>query len=60
MDLVHLIIVLIFVGIALYLIGLIPMDGTILRIIQVLVIVCVLLYVLQYFIPFGHSFRLGR
>lgn len=45
----NLIIWLILIGVGLYLVGLIPMDATIKRIIQVLVIVVVILMVLQYF-----------
>lgn len=59
MDLAHLIIVLIFVGIGLYLIGLIPMDATVMQIIRVLVVVAVLLYVLRFFVPALGHFRLG-
>jgi hypothetical protein len=59
MTLPQLIIVLIFVGIGLYLIGLLPMDATVMQIIRVLVVVAVLLYVLKMFMPsFGH-FRIS-
>jgi|HubBroStandDraft_5_1064220.scaffolds.fasta_scaffold111843_2 hypothetical protein len=58
MDLVHLIVILIFVGVGLYLIGLIPMDAKVLQIIRVLVILAVLLYVLGLFFPSFHNFKL--
>lgn len=59
MTLIGLIVVLLIVGVALYVIGLIPMDATIKRIIQVIVILLVVLYVLSAFglIPHG-SIRL--
>lgn len=44
---ISLLVLLIVVGVALYLIGLIPMDATIRRVIQVLVILFVILYALQ-------------
>lgn len=47
MSLVGLILTLILVGVLLYLIQLIPMDGTIKQIIYVLVIVCVILWVIS-------------
>lgn len=47
MSLLSLIILLIFVGVALYLIGLIPMDGVVKRCIQVLVLLVVVLWVLE-------------
>lgn len=59
MDLPHLVLYLILVGVGLYLIGLIPMDPTILKIIRVLVIVAVLLYVLGYFFPSFRVFKLA-
>lgn len=46
-----LIILLIIVGAALYLVGLIPMDATIKRVIQVLVIVIVIIYALRLLAP---------
>lgn len=59
MTLVGLIVVLIIVGVALYLISLIPMDATVKRIIQVIVILVVVLWVLSVFglLPHG-SIRL--
>jgi uncharacterized membrane protein len=47
--LISLLITLILVGVALYLIGLIPMDPTIAKVIRVVVIVVALLYVLSCF-----------
>jgi hypothetical protein len=44
---ISLLVTLIVLGVILYIIGLIPMDGTIRRIIQVLAILFVCLYVLQ-------------
>lgn len=59
MPLSQLIIVLIFVGVGLALIGLLPIDATVMQIIRILVIVAVLLYVLKMFMPsFGH-FRIN-
>jgi hypothetical protein len=45
---VEIIVALILVGVALYIISLIPMDNTVKQIIRVLVIVCVCLWVLDY------------
>lgn len=50
MDLVTLLIVLIVVGAILYLVQLLPLDGTITRIIQVVVIVAVVIWVLRHFV----------
>lgn len=47
MGLLEIIILLIVVGVALYLVGLLPIDPTIKRIITVLVVVVVLIYVLR-------------
>ncbi len=44
---ISLIIVLVFIGVGLYLLELIPMDATIKRIIQVLVILLAVVWVLQ-------------
>ncbi len=49
MDIISLLITLIFIGVVLYLITLIPMDATILRIIQIVVILAVVLWLLQSF-----------
>jgi hypothetical protein len=46
MTLIGLLVVLLIVGVALYLISLVPMDATIKRIIQVLVILFVVLWLL--------------
>ena len=46
---IELIIGLIVIGVALYLLDLIPMDGTIKTIIRVVVILLAVLYVLQFF-----------
>jgi hypothetical protein len=57
--LLALVILLIVVGVALYLVSLIPMDATIKRIITVLVIVVVVLYVLVKFVgPLLHGLKL--
>lgn len=48
---VELIILLVIVGAALYLIDLIPIDATIKRVIQVLVIVAVIIYALRLLAP---------
>lgn len=58
MSLIGLIILLIIVGVALYLVTLIPMDATIKRIITVLVIVVVIIYVLVTFVaPMLHHLK---
>lgn len=51
MNLVSLLIVLILFGAGLYLVGLIPMDGTIRRIIQVIAIVAIVIWLLRHFAP---------
>lgn len=60
MPLGGLILALILVGVALYIITLIPMDPKLLQLIRVLVIVFVCLWVLSYFLPGmgfpGHTF----
>lgn len=48
---VELIILLVIVGAALYLVELIPIDATIKRVIQVIVIVCVIVYALRFLAP---------
>jgi hypothetical protein len=60
--LISIIVTLIVVGLLLYLIGLIPMDGTIKQIIRVVVIIAVILWLLQSFgllgsIGHGHLMR---
>jgi len=62
--LIQIVIVLIFVGLALWIISQIPMDATIARIIRVVVIVCVCLWLLSLLmgashvsIPMGHMTR---
>lgn len=47
MSLISLIVFLIVVGVALYLVSLIPMDATVKRIIQVLVILVVVLWLVE-------------
>ena len=49
MSIVGLLVVLIFVGVALYLVRLIPMDATISKVITVLVVLAVILWVLEGF-----------
>lgn len=46
-SLIGIVIALILIGVALYLVNLIPMDGTIRKIIQIVVIVVVVLWLLQ-------------
>lgn len=55
MTLIGLIVILLIVGVALYLITLVPMDATVKRIIQVIVILVLVLYVLSAFglLPHG-------
>lgn len=56
--LISIIVTLIVVGLLLYLIGLIPMDGTIKQIIRVVVILAVIVWLLQSFGllgPIGHG-----
>jgi hypothetical protein len=47
MSLIAIVVTLIIVGVLLYLVGLIPMDGTILTIIRVIVILLVVLWLLD-------------
>lgn len=54
--LVQLLVLLIVAGVALYLIGLVPMDATIQKVIRIVVILVVILYVLK---MFGLLDRLG-
>lgn len=49
MTIITLVITLVIVGVALYLITLIPMDQKILRVIQVVVILLVVIWILQQF-----------
>lgn len=49
MSLLTLVVTLIVVGVLLYLVGLIPMDPTILRVIQVVVLLAVVLWLLNVF-----------
>jgi hypothetical protein len=56
--LISIIVTLIVVGLLLYLIGLIPMDGTIKQIIRVVVIIAVIIWLLESFGllgPIGHG-----
>jgi hypothetical protein len=56
--LISIIVTLIVIGLLLYLIGLIPMDGTIKQIIRVVVILAVIIWLLQSFGllgPIGHG-----
>ena len=60
--LISIIVTLIVVGLVLYLVGLIPMDGTIKQIIRVVVIIAVIIWLLQSFgllgsIGHGHLMR---
>ena len=47
--LISLIVTLVIIGVVLYLLQLIPMDGTIKQIIHVVIILCVILWLLQAF-----------
>jgi hypothetical protein len=56
--LISIIVTLIVIGLLLYLIGLIPMDGTIKQIIRVVIIIAVIVWLLQSFGllgPIGHG-----
>jgi len=55
MTLIGLVVVLLIVGVALYLVSLIPMDATIRRVIQVVVLLVVILWLLSAFglLPHG-------
>lgn len=56
--LISIIVTLIVIGLLLYLIGLIPMDGTIKQIIRVVIIIAVIIWLLQSFRllgPIGHG-----
>ncbi|MEO8737185.1 MAG: Thivi_2564 family membrane protein [Edaphobacter sp.] len=60
--LISIIVTLIVIGLLLYLIGLIPMDGTIKQIIRVVVIIAVIIWLLQSFgllgsLGHGHLMR---
>lgn len=59
MSIISLLLFLVIIGVGLYLVGLIPMDATILTIIRVVVILVVILYILEAlgFVP-GTHFRL--
>ncbi len=62
MSLLTLVVALIVLGVALYLINMIPMEGTIKRIINVVVIISVVLWILQALGLFGHlaAIHIGR
>lgn len=47
MSLMEVVIALVLVGVALYIVGMIPMDGTVKKIINILVIVVMALWLLQ-------------
>ncbi len=49
--LIHLLIVLIVFGAVLYIVGLLPIDGTVKRIIQVIAIVALVVWLLMRFAP---------
>jgi len=56
--LISIIVTLIVIGLLLYLIGLIPMDGTIKQIIRVVILIAVIIWLLQSFGllgPLGHG-----
>lgn len=60
MSLIGLIVVLIVVGVALYLIGLIPMDAKVLMAIRAIVILLVIVWILSLFFDFGLSAPVGH
>ncbi len=60
MSLITLVIYLVVVGAILYIVSLLPIDGTIKKIINVVVVLVILLYVLQIFLGDLPTLRLGR
>lgn len=50
MPLIPIVVTLIVVGVLLWLVGMIPMDATILKVIRILVIICVVLWILSIFL----------
>lgn len=61
MSLISLVIVLIIIGALLYVVSLLPIDGTIKKIINIVVIIVVLLWILQLFVGPGFGdIRIGR
>ena len=52
-PIIPIIVTLIIAGVALYIIGLIPMDATVKQIIRVIIIVAICLWVLSLFVPMG-------
>ncbi len=60
MSLISLVIYLIVLGAVLYIVSLLPIDATIKKIINVVVILVVLLYVLQMFVGDLPNLRIGR
>lgn len=59
-GLISIIVALVVVGLVLYLIGMIPMDGTIKQIIRVVVIIAVIVWLLQSFGLIGSLGSMGR
>jgi hypothetical protein len=59
-QLISIIVALVIVGLLLYLVGLIPMDGTIKQIIRVLVIIAVIVWLLQAFGFMGSMGSMGH
>lgn len=60
MSLISLVIALIVIGAALYIISLLPIDGTIKKIINMVVILVVLLWILGLFLGPLDTIRIGR
>ncbi len=58
MSLISIIVALVLVGLALWVVGQIPMDRAVARIIRVVVIVCLVLWLLQAFGLLGGHIRL--
>ena len=61
MDLIQLVIVLIFIGVLLYVMNaFLPMDATIKRIINIIVVVVVVLWILSMFVGYLPHIRVGK
>jgi hypothetical protein len=60
MPLITLIVYLIIVGLLLWVVNELPLDATIKKVIQVVVIVVVVLWLLQIFVPALPNFYIGR
>ena len=56
----HLVLILIAVGVALYLLKLIPMDPTILLVIRIVIIICLVFWLIQVFGLLNHDIPVPR